>query len=416
MKRILVRGGMNPLKPLNLSQILAYDKIGGNTGNILYLTGVLRSIYADDVEVDVDGYAGEGGLYNSNDIDQINQIYDAYLIPLADAFRPDFVNQLNSLTKLVKQLKIPCHILSVGIRGEYDMDVHCQYPFDEQVKEFVKAVLEKSPMIGVRGEITAEYLQKFGLSEEKDYTVIGCPSMYIFGKQIHRRKFCLDKSSRLSLNFNPNIQEITENLLECARNQFGEWLYVAQGINEIKCLWLGLSTPDLKNEYYLKGLFEELYGENHVRAFISAGDWIRYMNTIDLSIGGKLHGNIAAVLGGAPTIFIPSDARMQELVSYHSFPSIAAKDWKKIENIEKLVDKIDLDKYLSVHTKNFEHYCEFLEKLEIPNIYSEHQAEKEELLSFSRPVTSILNCSKYEMLQRLTEYKNAAESFLLANK
>ena len=158
MKRILVRGGMNPLKPLNLSQILAYDKIGGNTGNILYLTGVLRSIYADDVEVDVDGYAGEGGLYNSNDIDQINQIYDAYLIPLADAFRPDFVNQLNSLTKLVKQLKIPCHILSVGIRGEYDMDVHCQYPFDEQVKEFVKAVLEKSPIIGVRGEITAEYL------------------------------------------------------------------------------------------------------------------------------------------------------------------------------------------------------------------------------------------------------------------
>lgn len=301
--------------------------------------------------------------------------------------------------------------MSVGVRGEYDMDVNNRYCFDEQVKEFLKTVLEKSPMIGVRGEITAEYLKKFGFSEENDFTVIGCPSMYIFGKHISRRNLYLDEYSRVSINFNPNIPEINENLLGVAK-KFKQWFYVAQNIEEIKCLWLGLSKPNLRKQYYITNITDELYTKNHVRGFVSAGDWIRYMNMIDLSIGGKLHGNIAAVLGGTPAIFIPSDARMQELVSYHAFPAIAAKNWRKVNNIEQLVEKMDFDKYLSIHIENFEHYWKFLKKLDIPNIYSNHQVEKEELLSFSNPITSILCCGENEMLQRLNEYKNQAEKFL----
>ena len=139
------------------------------------------------------------------------------------------------------------------------------------------------------------------------------------------------------------------------------------------------------------------------------------MNTIDMSIGGKLHGNIAAVLGGAPTVFIPSDARTQELVEYHSFPSIAAKDWKKITDLEELLEKVNFDSYLKIHRNNFEHYKTFIQTLGIPNIYSKHQTEKDELLLYSRPITSVLSCNKYEMIQRWSDYKNALER-KLSNK
>lgn len=408
MKRILVRGGVNPLKPLSINQILLHNKIGGNSGNVLYLAGVLRGICADDVDVDMDGYAAEGGRYKEADIDRINQVYDAYLIPLADAFRADFVKNLENLTRFVKQLKIPCHIIGVGIRGKYDLDVNSAFTFDDKAKDFVKAVLEKSPMIGLRGEITAKYLTRLGFSEENDYTVIGCPSMYIFGKRIARRHLFLEKDSRISINFNPTIPEIDQNILECSR-QYREWFYVAQNIEELRCLWLGLPKPDLRDKFYFADISDELYVGNHVKGFVTAGDWIRYMNTIDLSIGGKFHGNMAAILGGAPAIFIPSDARMQELVLYHSLPAINAKDWKKIDSFEQAVEKVDFDRYLSLHEKNFTHYCGFLEKLGIPNVYGSRKAENDELLLFNRPVSSVLSCSKEEVIHRWTEYKNALE-------
>lgn len=49
------------------------------------------------------------------------------------------------------------------------------FPFDEDVKEFIKAVLDRSAKVGIRGEITASYLKRLGFREEIDFTVMGCP-------------------------------------------------------------------------------------------------------------------------------------------------------------------------------------------------------------------------------------------------
>ena len=64
----------------------------------------------------------------------------------------------------------------------------------------------------------------------------------------------------------------------------------------------------------------DIFVEDRVRFFVNVPSWFSYMKERDITIGGRLHGNIAGVLCGCAPIFIPQDARMRELVEYHHFP------------------------------------------------------------------------------------------------
>ena len=79
---------------------------------------------------------------------------------------------------VVKKMKIPVAVVGVGTQIDYSKKERDE-ELDAAVIKFMKVVLKKTSIVGVRGEITAEYLKQLGFKEERDFTVIGCPSMYI---------------------------------------------------------------------------------------------------------------------------------------------------------------------------------------------------------------------------------------------
>ncbi len=386
----MVRGGYNPLKPPSTNDILFHDLIGTNSGNVLYLMGVLRSIWSSDVDVDVDQYLYEQGRYTESDINIVNANYDAYLVPLADAFRDGFVNGLNRLASFIEKLTIPAHVISVGMRADYEPKFLLNPELDNAVKRFMNAVLNHSPIVGVRGEITGEYLCRLGYLPEKHYTVIGCPSMYILGDQLTRRKTEYNINSSLSLCFRPGLININENLLKLAHG-CNNWNVVVQNLNEIKCIHLGMSDHSKAKKFFYASINDQLICDNRIKGFICAGDWIRYMREKDFSLGGLFHGSVAGFLGGASTVVIPSDARMRELCAYHSLPSLPAKDWSETSNLNDVLDKVDLDSHLSVVNVNFLKYRHFLNQIGIESVWDKKESPKTDLLSFSRPIE---NCIK----------------------
>src|SRR5690625_671353 len=145
---------------------------------------MFNALSVDGTEVVPDKYR-----INSNDAEYINNNYSHYIIPLADAFRQDFANnQLKRYTKLIKKLKIPVIVAGVGLRAPFEPKLNEGFHFDEVVKAFVSAVLEKSACIGVRGQITADYLSTLVFKEGKDHMVIGCPSMYSCGENLNIKR------------------------------------------------------------------------------------------------------------------------------------------------------------------------------------------------------------------------------------
>lgn len=98
MKKIFIRAGMSPLDSFSPTQVLLKNSIGTNVGNLLYVYGILRTITQEDTQIIPNYYS-----IDLKEADKINETCDCFIIPLADAFRNDFVSELRSLTKFCEK-------------------------------------------------------------------------------------------------------------------------------------------------------------------------------------------------------------------------------------------------------------------------------------------------------------------------
>lgn len=356
MKKILVRAGMNPWELYSPDEVLSRNLIGNNSGNLIYAYGIFQALETDKVTLEADYYQAA-----PDKASQISREYGAYVIPLADAFRRDFIPHLVQLTKLVQKLTIPCIVPGVGLRAPYEPNLKEKRPFDKEVKAFVKAVLNHSSMIGVRGEITGEYLKKLGFREEMDYRVIGCPSMYARGMKIEVKKPVLTEQSKINVNYSVlSPTEAIRFLNRILEERTYTWL-TAQRINELKLLYLGTSYRHQQDKpEYPTSICDSVYQRDQVRFFINAVQWIESMKEMDFSIGGRMHGNIAAWIAGTPALFFPHDGRMRELVEFHRLPSVPAQETGKLESLEEAIEKADWRSAKLCQELNFRRYMDFL--------------------------------------------------------
>lgn len=85
--------------------------VGDNTGNLIYLNGFYQALKTDKQELIPNRYR----LRKSIHADFINESYDAYVMPFADAFRSDMVDTIKDLTRLIRKLTIPVVIVGIGL-------------------------------------------------------------------------------------------------------------------------------------------------------------------------------------------------------------------------------------------------------------------------------------------------------------
>ena len=164
-----MRAGMSPLSSVPAWKVLTNNNIGNNLGNLLFPYSLFRTLTLEDVQIDTQKTEKK---FSRKDIARFNQEYDCLILPYANAFRRSFKDSLKVVTRLVWQLRIPCIVTGVGFqRGT--KDTWKDPELDRIVKAFMKAVLHKSALVGVRGEGTAEYLKGLGFVPEKHFTVIG---------------------------------------------------------------------------------------------------------------------------------------------------------------------------------------------------------------------------------------------------
>src|SRR5690606_24047259 len=134
MRRLLLRSHKSPFRVASAEVTLRHDLIGGNTGNLVFSQSVHRLLSTADAEITT-------GLFRHT-APQINAEFDHLVIPLANAFRPRYVDRLDRLSELIEKLTIPVTVVGVGAQASIDGVRRDAERLDRATARFVRAVLK----------------------------------------------------------------------------------------------------------------------------------------------------------------------------------------------------------------------------------------------------------------------------------
>lgn len=373
--RILMRAQLQHDKTFSPHDVLLKNLMGGNIGNWLYQFSLFRTLMIDENTV-IDIFNPTKEKVDREFIEKVNSEYDVFVLPLANAFKISFIDEMKALTKLISGLTIPCIVPGIGIQAKTGKDFSREFPYHEESKEFIKAILDKSTIIGVRGEATGEFLKTLGFREDEDFTVIGCPSLYTFGVHLPEVK-PLDYSENSKLLFSSKIEHESKKIsavLGSLASQHPNYYYAPQRLQDMLTCFYGNDYRVPSSQSPKKRFFDT----DKTLIFTSPYRWINFAReNIDFSVGTRIHGNVAAILGGVPSFIMATDQRVSELASYHNIACVPVSSVTPDTKLTDIIEKHDFTLVHKGHSERFNHFVDFLEKNNLPTVYSENRnAEK----------------------------------------
>ena len=412
MARILIRAGKSPFEAVDPLTCHHKNLIASNSGNILFAQSVYKALSTSDNELICNQYKV------SRDADFINNNYDAFVIPLANAFRPSFSKQLDALTALIRQLKIPCVVVGVGAQTNLKLDMLRSSPIDDSVKNFVSAVLDRSTSIGVRGELTREYLARLGFTA---VDTIGCPSMYLHGGRIDVRKTRekIGPESSVSMNLTRGMNEPTWQLFRRTWKRYPKLTYVAQDRSDFEYLYWGRPIIDgiKKGDAFPSKINHPLYTSDRIRMYVDAKTWLDGMKAFEFAFGTRIHGNVFALLAGTPAVVLAHDSRTLELSQFYDIPHIRTDDINEDTDASTLFEAADFANLMTRLPSRFEFFKSFLEKNGLKHMYDGSDAEvrferRLETTKLPPPIRPILSCGPKELSARIASLHQDIERLI----
>ncbi len=369
MTRLLIRSGKGPLTPVSAEATLAQDIFHGNVGNHLYTHAVHKTLLTPGTKIVSNGTLSEVRRATADDCARANEKFDAFVIPLANAFRPQFRDRLENLTAFVKGLTIPVVVVGVGVQIDgFDQDLAVLEGLAPDVQAFVSAVLDRSASIGVRGELTRDYLRGLGFADSS-IDIIGCPSLFLHGPD-----FCveppqdrLQSESPIAVSLTAKVDKMGE-ILNRQAAKYPALCYVAQDRGTIELLLWG-DTGHGDDSPLPVHTGHPLYQQDRIRAFVDPWTWLEFMRTCAFAFGTRFHGNVAGLLAGTPAMLLAHDSRTVELADYHAMPYRRIKDVGVDVDAQDLLDAFDPSTFNKAYPDRFQAYVDFLDRNGLEHIH-----------------------------------------------
>lgn len=269
-------------------------------------------------------------------VDYVNNSCSHLVITLANTIRLDRQDsaQYIRLMKSLERYKVPIVVFGFGIQAsEYTGQKLCV-----EAQELIHFFASKSPLVGVRGELTKQIIED--ATGIKNIYVTGCPSLFsnplgLLYLKLNWQKRLKDESKRYSINVT-NLQRQNE------RNVLIKGIYENANLIEPVSKISHQYHLDLKSNfdmvdsvpYYLKGYMKENPEEglnklkefylNNYYLFRDVDSWMKFnFDTTRLTVGTRFHVNMASILSGVPALWLTHDARTVELVNYFKLPHLS---------------------------------------------------------------------------------------------
>jgi hypothetical protein len=380
MTRILIRAAQDPT--VVLQPMASAERMGANAGNLLYANGVVRALAARSNRIDTGAF--DAHLVDRDEwIRKINKRYDHYVVPLANVFRYKNGDSLEAMTQLVRGLDIPVTVVGVGAQapitasredaasirmgktgGRKLPSVAESQRHDDRVRAFVEAVLAKSATFGVRGPVTKAYLVALGLPDER-IDVIGCPSVFTWGPdfRVHASDQPLTADSAISMNVDYRVRGIGE-VVERNAELYPRLVSPVQDLKSARMIITGEDQFDMAKRDPQTPIHtgHRLYREGRLQFFPSPWGWISSLGRTQFAFGNRLHGNIAAILGGTPAHLLAHDSRTLELAEYHAIPHTNFHKQQSPPTAAELWERTDYTAFNEAYPERFATYLGFLHR------------------------------------------------------
>ena len=366
-KRLLLRSGKSPYDVVSMEEALHRDVFATNSGNLIFSDAAHKILETPDTEVVSNGIGTDVAAAA-----RINEEYDAFVVPLANAFRPSFESQLNRLTRLIGKLRIPVVVLGVGAQTGLNYNPARLKPMEPAVRAFVSAVLDRSASIGVRGEFTEKYLNDMGF---RDVEIIGCPSLFLYGREltVDKRVTALTHESRIAVNGSHSAvqKQGLDRVIARTHARYPHLRFVGQNLSDARQLhWRDLSGPNSLVTAMPTHPDHPMYREDKVRVYIDPVTWIDDLRGFDFSFGSRIHGNIAALLAGTPATVLCGDSRTLELCRYFDIPHRRINTLPEDLDPAQLYEEADFTGLVGGHRERFERFTAFLDKNGLENTFT----------------------------------------------
>ncbi|MFB7335291.1 polysaccharide pyruvyl transferase family protein [Streptomyces adustus] len=367
MKRILLRSGKSPFDVLGVEEALHRDVIATNSGNLIFSDATHKILETPGTEVVSNGMRTEVAAAG-----RINEEYDAFVVPLANAFRPSFEPGLQRLTRLINKLKIPVVVVGVGAQSGLTYDQARLKAMEPSVRAFCAAVLDRSASIGVRGEFTEKYLNDMGF---RDVEVIGCPSMFMHGDRlpVEKRAAALTADSRVAVNGSHAAVRGggLKKIIDRAHERYPNLMYIGQNLTDAKQLhWRDVNSPAGRMTEMPTHPDHPMYREGKARVYVDPVTWIDDLKGFDYSFGSRIHGNIAALLAGTPSTVLAFDSRTLELCRYFEIPHRLLSEVPADLDPAELYEQSDFGPLTGNHKQRFDRFTSFLDKNGLENTFT----------------------------------------------
>lgn len=320
------------------------DHIEGNNGNYLWLQGAF--VLAESLSSTV--------TFGRHSPEKISSICDVLLIPMANDLHPKST-YLRSATELIKQVRVPVIVLSIGAQMPYTSESPIDFlkHHDTVFDEFVSAVNKNGGSIASRGRFTTEMLTLSGGGNIVE--TLGCPSVFLQAPPQRQDK----KAKKIAWNDSSpngvfaNRARLMELLSDEAKEELiREGLYIASDRKESQIL---LGKDPQHFDFYdqlcdlAKQEIEKLQ-DGQARYFTRTGDWINWLSCESgFVLGPRIHGVMAGMLGGTPGVLLWHDSRTFELGEELGIPMLEINKASSLtlDSVEQLPKNFSQDLSIS---------------------------------------------------------------------
>ncbi|MBT8550353.1 polysaccharide pyruvyl transferase family protein [Polynucleobacter paneuropaeus] len=331
---ILGTGSRAPSLALSNLEIMKY--CGQNTGNFIFQFAIEKLFQSCGGIISYpDLQCDEESIFTMKDSDLV-------VVPCADFINSDY--ELSGLWSRLQWSEAPIIPIGLGISGTFQESLIPNIlPDSLNVFNHFKKF---SPVIFVRGEATKSILIKMGFDGGRIKT-IGCPSNFISSTIELKERFLhhIITGSKLPQEefrfvvtgdryWNDGTIEIERLLYQCFR-MYKESIYLLQSHEPL----INLIRPEFSDKKFSSLVKDLLYLgeclnprgrifdliddlEKRYRVYFSADDWFAEVAKFNFSLGLRLHGNMASLQSGVPSLWIAHDHRTSELVETMALPRI----------------------------------------------------------------------------------------------